>query len=224
MRLAEILRCFLIYFNWKTIYFNLYYLPFREALRLPVFLSRNTKLKRVKGSIQIFGIRRPGMIRIGTEEIGIYDMKHNRPVWENSGRVIFEGYAVIKYGAKIIVGDNATLILGHNFRISSGSVIVCYKSIEFGADCRIAWDTQIIDTDFHKVFDSDSNHLNPDKKIKFGSNCWIGNHCLVQKGTQLGDMVVLSANSMINKVIPESHVILAGSPAKIIRTSIAWGA
>lgn len=224
MNLLERIRCVFVYFNVKTLYFNFHYLPFREAMLLPVFLSRNTKLKRVKGSINIYGIRRPGMIRVGAEEIGIYDMKHNRPVWENSGRVVFEGHAVIKYGAKIIVGEGATLRLGTNFRISSGSSIICYKSIEFGKDCRIAWDSQVLDTDFHKVFDFESNHLNPDKDIKLGNNCWIGNHCLVQKGTQLGDMVVLSSNSMINKVVEESHVILAGSPAKIIKTSIAWGA
>ena len=224
MRWKVIFRCFFLYLNWKTLYFNVVYLPFREAIRLPVFLSRNTKLKCLKGSIKIYGIRRPGMIRIGAEEIGIYDSKHNRPVWENSGLVVFEGHAVIKYGAKLIVGEGATLKLGNNFRITSGSAIICYKSVQFGNDCRIAWDTQIIDTDFHKVFDSESNHLNPDKEIRMGNNCWIGNHCLVQKGTQLGDMVVLSSNSMINKVFEESHVILAGSPARIIKTSIAWGA
>ena len=122
------------------------------------------------------------------------------------------------------MGEGASLKLGNNFRISSGSAIICFKSIQFGSDCRIAWGSQIIDTDFHKVYDADSNHLNPDKEIKIGNNCWIGNHCMVQKGTQLGDMVILSSNSMINKIVEESHVILAGSPAKITRTSIAWGA
>jgi len=163
------------------------------------------------------------MIRIGTREIGIYDKRHNRPVWENLGVVIFYGNAVIKYGAKIIVGKGAILKLGNNFRISSGSFIICYKSIEFGHDCRISWDSQIIDTDFHRVFDRDLNHINPDKEIRIGNHCWIGNHCLILKGSQMGNMVVLSSNSMINHVIPDNNVVLAGSPAKIVRTSITWG-
>jgi acetyltransferase-like isoleucine patch superfamily enzyme len=177
----------------------------------------------MKGTVKITGPLRPGMILIGAEEIGIYDKRHNRPVWENKGTVLFHGRAVIKYGAKIVVGENGILKLGNNFRITSGSFIICYKSVEFGDDCRISWNTQIIDTDFHKVYDSNSVHMNPDKEIRIGNNCWIGNHCLVHKGTHLRDMVVLSSNSMINKDIPESNIILAGSPASIIRTSITWG-
>lgn len=223
MRLLKIAKYFFTYLNLKTLYFNLYYLPFREALRLPVFLSRNTKLKCVKGSIRISSPIRTGMIRIGALEIGLYDMRHNRPIWENSGTVIFEGNAVIKYGAKIIVGEGATLKLGNKFRISSGSTVICYKSVEFGDDCRISWDSQVIDTDFHRVFDEEANHINPDKNVKLGNNCWIGNHCLVQKGTHLGNMVVLSSNSMVNNGNEVSNAILAGSPAKVIRNSITWG-
>jgi len=177
----------------------------------------------MKGSVEIAGPLRTGMVRVGAAEIGIYDMKHNRPVWENAGKVVFEGNAVIKYGAKIIVGEAGKLKLGNNFRISSGSSVICYKSIEVGDDCRISWDSQIIDTDFHRVFDQKSNHVNPDKDVKLGNNCWIGNHCLVQKGTLLANMVVLSSNSMINSIINSSNVILAGCPAKVIRDSITWG-
>ena len=223
MMIARSIRSFLIYFNFKTLYFNFHYLPFREAMYLPVFLSRNAKLRCMKGSIEICGSRRPGMIRLGAAEIGIYDMKHNRPVWENAGKVVFKGDAVIKYGAKIIVGEAGTLKVGKNFRISSGSSVICYQSVEVGDDCRISWDSQIIDTDFHRVYDLESNHINPNKDVKLGNNCWIGNHCLVQKGTRLADMVVLSSNSMINKIIDCSNVILAGSPAKVIRDSITWG-
>ena len=223
MKLTRIIKSYLIYFNLKTIYFNFHYLPFREALYLPIFLSRRTKLKCVKGTVQISGSISSGMIRIGALEIGIYDMRHNRPVWENHGTVIFEGNAIIKYGAKIIVGKGGVLKLGNQFRISSGSAIICFKSIEIGHDCRISWDSQIIDTDFHKVYDMESNYINPDKEVKLGNHCWIGNHCLVQKGTKMGNMVVLSSNSMVNNGNTENNVVLAGSPAKIVRESITWG-
>jgi acetyltransferase-like isoleucine patch superfamily enzyme len=222
MKALRHIKNFVVYFNRKTIYFNFHYLPFRTAMHLPVFVSRNTKLKCMKGTVQISGTATTGMIRIGTNEIGIYDRRHNRPVWENAGVVIFRGTAVIKYGVKIVVGKEARLKLGNNFRISSGSYVICYKSIEFGDDCRISWDSQIIDTDFHRILDSDRNHINPDKEIKIGNNCWIGNHSLVLKGTRVGNMVVVASNSLINRSIPENNIILAGSPAKIIRTSITW--
>jgi len=223
MNALETLKNFLTYFNRKTIYFNFHYLPIRQAMRFPVFITRNTKLKCMKGTIKITCPLKPGMIKIGVGEIGIYDKLHNRAIWENLGNIIFNGNAIIKYGAKIVVGETGTLELGDNFRITSGSFIVCFKSIIIGNDCRISWACQIIDTDFHRVYDSKSNYVNPDKEIKFGNNCWIGNHCLVHKGTHLGNMVVLSSYSMVNKMILENNVILAGIPAKVIRTDITWG-
>jgi acetyltransferase-like isoleucine patch superfamily enzyme len=222
MKILEKIKTFLLYCNFKTIYFNFHYFTILDALHFPVFLSRNTKLRCTKGNVKIIAPLRPGLVRIGTDETGLYDKKHNRPVWENMGTVIFHGLGNIKYGAKIIVGINATLEMGDNFRLSSGSSVICYKSIKFGYNCRISWDTQFIDTDFHRVFDSNHNHVNPDKEIILGNDCWIGNHCLIQKGTHLRNIIVVASNSMVNIDCPESNIILAGSPAKVLRTSITW--
>ncbi len=177
----------------------------------------------MKGSVEISGPLHTGMIRIGTEEVGFYDRRHNRTIWENEGKIDFQGVTRIKYGASIIVAEGANLLLGEGFRISSASSIICYKSIEFGENCRISWETQILDTDFHKVFNEKKEHINPDKEIRIGNDCWIGHHSIIRKGTNLGDMVVIASNSMVNGNIPEHNVILAGSPAKIIKTSITWG-
>lgn len=177
----------------------------------------------MKGSVVISGPLRTGMVRIGTNEIGIYDRRYNRPVWENSGVVEFHGNALIKYGARIIVAEKGHLILGDRFRISSGSSIICYKLIDIGQNCRISWDSQVMDTDFHRVYNLHNEHINPDKKIRIGNDCWIGNHCFIQKGTHLGNMVVIASNSLVHSGKPDNNVILGGSPAKVIKRSISWG-
>lgn len=164
-----------------------------------------------------------GMIRIGTNEIGLYVKRFNSPVWENEGLIEFQGDALMKYGAKIIVAEGAKLKLGSGFRISSGSQIICFKSIELGENCRISWDCQIMDTDFHMVFDETHKRINPDKGIRLGNDCWIGNHSFIQKGTILGNMVVVASNSMVNSRSEDRNVILAGNPAQVVRNSIAWG-
>ena len=223
MKFGASLRAAYYHLNIKTFVFNFHYLPFKKAVRLPFFLSRNAKLKSMKGAVRISGSLRTGMIRIGTEEVGFYDKRHNRPIWENAGTVVFGGVARIKYGASIVVGHGAELTLGDGFKISSGSRIICYKSLKIGRNCRISWDSQIIDTDFHRVFDKNSHHINPDQEIRIGDNCWIGNNSFIQKGSILGNMIVVASNSMVNSQITEDNVILAGSPAKIIKTSITWG-
>jgi acetyltransferase-like isoleucine patch superfamily enzyme len=210
------------YLNFKTIYFNFHYLPFDKAVRFPVLVSRNTKLRRVKGTIEITDPVRTGMIRIGTEEIGIYDRRHHRPVWENSGKVIFRGSAVIKYGAKIVVGPQGILTIGDQLRMASGSYIICYHSVTIGHSCRISWNTQILDTDFHRILDLQGNHLNPDSSIILGDHNWIGHSTTIAKGTELGEMVVVGSHSLLNKKYDGHHVILAGIPAKVVREGITW--
>lgn len=223
MKFGASIRAAYFHLNFKTFVFNFHYLPFKQAVHLPFFLSRNTKLKSMKGAVRVSGPLRPGMIRIGTEEVGFYDKRHNRPIWENAGMVDFKGVARIKYGASIVVGFGARLTLGEGFKISSGSRIICFKSVEIGRNCRISWDSQIIDTDFHRVFDENSKHMNPDREIRIGDDCWIGNKSSIQKGCNLGNMIVVASNSMVNSQIRGDNVILAGNPAKIIKTSITWG-
>lgn len=177
----------------------------------------------MKGKVELPAKIRTGMIRIGAFEIGHYDRKHNRPIWENKGKIVFKGEALIKYGAKIIVGEKGVLEIGDKFRLSSGSYIICYKKVALGSNCRISWDTQIIDTDFHRIFDKSGRTLNPDKDIIIGDNCWIGNRCTINKGSLLKEYTIVASNSLTNKAYDQPHVILAGMPATIIRTGVEWG-
>ncbi len=210
------------FLNHKTIYLNFKYLPIRQAVHLPFFVSYKVRLRKVKGKVIIACSLKPGLIKLGVFEIGLYDKKHNRVVWENEGVITFKGPALFKYGSILIVGPFGRLELGNNFRFSSGSVIICYKNIIIGDNCRVSWDTQIIDSDFHRILDKDGVQINPDKEIIIGDNCWIGNRTTINKGAFLGSDTVVASNSLVNKKFEFSNVIIAGIPAKIIRSGISW--
>jgi acetyltransferase-like isoleucine patch superfamily enzyme len=160
---------------------------------------------------------------MGAEETGIHDKRHNRVVWENSGKIVFKGSALFKYGAKVIVGPEGALKIGDNFRMSSGSHIICYHLVDIGDACRIGWNVQIMDTDFHTIYDREGKLLNPDAPILFGSNCWIGHSSIINKGVELGDMVVVASNSLINRKYEGNNMIIAGCPAKVVREEIVLG-
>ena len=55
------------------------------------------------------------------------------------------------------------------------------------------------------------------KDIFIGKNCWIGANCVILGGTKLGENVTVAAGSVVNKEFPD-NVVVAGSPAKIIKT------
>ena len=61
--------------NFNSIYFNFKYFPFEEAVKFPVFVSRNVLLKEYAVKIQFDTPLQTGMIRLGFGEVGVFDNK-----------------------------------------------------------------------------------------------------------------------------------------------------
>lgn len=54
---------------------------------------------------------------------------------------------------------------------------------------------------------------------KIGKQCFIGANAIIMPGVEIGDEVIVGSGSVVTKNIP-SNTIVAGNPAKIIRTNI----
>jgi hypothetical protein len=139
------------YINLKTIYFNLKYLPYTQALKFPVLISKNVYLKEVSGKIHFDCPIRFGLIRIGYGNVGIFDKKMSRTIWDVSGDVTFCGYGTIGHGSKIMVASGGSLIFGDRLKISAEASFIVYNKIQIGYNCYMAWETLLMDTDFHKI-------------------------------------------------------------------------
>lgn len=225
-KLKNIVRI-LWYLNFKTIVFNFKYFKLSEAFLFPVFISDNVLLRQMKGNVEILGDKlETGMIRIGYGNVGIFDKKKSRAIWEVSGKVIFKGETNIGHGSKIIVAEVANLIFGERFTISAESTIVCFHKIEFGSDCLLSWDILAMDTDFHKIYSLESREqLNKNEEIIIGDKCWIGCRSLILKGALLPDNTVLAANSLVTnnkKSKMPSNSILGGTPLKVLKEGVFW--
>ena len=94
----------------KTIWFNFHYLPWRQAVKLPIFLYR-AKILRAKGSITISGDISTGMIRLGEPTVSLYPSTGF--IWENhGGRCSFAGKCVIGNASGISLGCRCTILKG----------------------------------------------------------------------------------------------------------------
>lgn len=208
--------------NPKTIYFNFRYLPWRLAIRFPIWISSNTYLRKTKGTICINGPISTGMIRIGYGDIGIFDKKRSRAIWEVSGKVVFEGSAEIGHGSKISVGNSGELVFGKNFMITAESAIIAYKKVLFGNDCLLSWDILIMDTDFHPIYHASNEIVNPDAEIIIGHSVWIGCRSLILKGSTIPDGSVIAANSLVSQKLTGTNQIFGKNPLTTIAENIFW--
>ena len=206
----------------KTIYFNFKYLKFNQALKLPIFVSHRVWLMETGGQVTISQPIKTAMVRIGFGEVGIFDRHRSRTIWQVNGQVIFNGNANIGHGSKISVAEAGKLTLGDKFTITAESSIVCFKEIQFGCECLLSWDTLIMDTDFHKIKDSNGNIINEPCPILIGDHVWIGCRCLILKGSMIPDNCIVGANSTVSKSIMGTNQIIAGNPCTVLKENVEW--
>jgi|WetSurMetagenome_2_1015567.scaffolds.fasta_scaffold204373_1 acetyltransferase-like isoleucine patch superfamily enzyme len=212
----------LLKINLKTLYFNFKYLPFSQAIKMPVILSRKVYLLATSGKIVFEGPVKMGLIQIGFGNIGIFDKKRSRTIWEVNGKVVFKGKTNIGHGSKISVGKEGTLTLGENFTISAESTIVAFSQINFGNNCLLSWDILVMDTDFHKIIDESGEIINKPRPIMIGDKVWIGCRSLILKGTVIPDNCVIGANSTVSKPLEKQSCLYVGNPAKCVKETVTW--
>lgn len=203
-------------------YFNFKYLPFKDAIKFPFFVSRNVFLLETNGTIKIDAPIKTGMIQIGYGYIGIFDMKRSRSIWQVSGEVTFKGKAHLGHGTKISVNEDAHLEFGNNFRVTAESEIITQKNIQFGDNVLVSWNCLIMDTDFHKIYDQTGALINPPEPIIVGHKVWIGCRNVILKGSKISDGSIIGANSFLSKDISDKSGLFAGNPVRFIKGDISW--
>lgn len=204
----------------KTLRFNLHYFPLKIALRLPVFVSHRTFLRELHGKIVLPEKVNTAMIKIGFGDVGHYDRKRSRSIWQVSGTVAFGGKASIGHGSKLSVRGNLTL--GADFNMTAESTIVCAHQISFGNDCLLSWDILIMDTDEHPIINQDGIRTNPDKPILVGNHVWIGCKCTLLKGTEIPNNAIVAAGTLLTSAFSGENQVIGGNPPAVLKSDVRW--
>jgi acetyltransferase-like isoleucine patch superfamily enzyme len=185
--------------------------------RFPVIADFGSKIRKAhKAKLEIQGRLYLGGRYIGDQSGADTYMKLPRGT---TCRIL--GRVKLGPGVRVILEPGANFSIGDNTYITAASIIHCSTSISIGRDCAIAWGTTIMDTDFHSIVYEDGNQNSISKPIVIGDKVWIGCNCTILKGVTIGNNNVIAANSLVNRDVPPNSLV-AGNPARVVKTGIDW--
>ena len=205
-----------------SIYFNFHYLPFKQAIRLPIVLYKPS-FRKLKGSLVILDDVpiTPAMIKLGNYCVSLYP-NDGVMIDNNGGTIIFHGKTELNSGIKISIGPKGTLEFGKNVRSTAHTKIVAYNHIYIDDDVLIGWDCLFMDSDLHQLTRCKDGPLPiAFGKIYVGKNTWVASKCDIMKNTYLPDNSVVAFRSLTNRDYgKETDILLGGAPAEIIKHNI----
>lgn len=217
------LRFFFFHINWiKTIWMNFRALPFKQAIKFPIIVAYNVKIKSV-GKIVLRDDVHIGMVSIGVIRISDFENNSSRTVFNNMGEISIGGNVKLHPGAVIVIHPGAVMTLGRRVGIGGNSKVICYKSITIGNDFRCSWNSQILDTDFHFLHNIVKDKYYPrSKAVVIGDNVFVGNGSTIAKGTVIPDGCVVSCISKVSGDFTSSgaNLLIVGNPAKVVKTGV----
>lgn len=202
-----------------TLYFNFIFLPFKQAIRFPVFIYGWPKLYAQMGNIECIGECYSGMVRLNVSFAGgpQYAMGNTElTIW---GKIIFRGKCLIGSGDKIVVGG--ILDMGKDTKLMNAVNVTAHMFVRIDEHSRIAHRSQILDSNYHYIADFRHNVVKRlAHPIKIGKYCWVCNSTTITGGAVIPDKIIVASNSLVNKnlsEIPEESIV-GGVPAKLVAT------
>ena len=124
----------------------------------------------------------------------------------------------LRYGAYIEVVNGGKLIIGQG-AANVGLTIMCAKEVTIGNGVRIGRNVSIRDWNGSHVIITKTykNHA----PVHIEDHVWLCSGCSVMPGVTIGEGSVVAANSTVTNDVPP-HTLVAGTPAKVLKTDIEW--
>lgn len=200
--------------------------PGNIAKKLPIYVGKNADINEVyKGSIEIqkgLEIKR-GMVRFGICPIPMVSDKNLVTLLRISpkAKLILGENVKIYTGCSVIVTYKGVMSIGSDFLINQKSLLYCANLVTIGDHCRIGWEVQLYDSNFHFIYDCINHRIgNAMGRVVIGHNVWIGNRSTISKGAVIPDYSIVGSNSFVSKVLSNEIVgggIWAGMPVSLKR-------
>lgn len=150
-------------------------------------------------------------------------------IYGNNNTVIIKENCYL-HNFKLVLGypdspvNDCYVEIGNNVNFNAGYIQIGEDNsrITIGDGSMFSFGTEMSCTDHHSILDEEGNLLNRGEFIEIGKNVWGCKNVTIMKNTKIPDDSILAANAVITKQFEERGSILAGNPAKQVKTGIHW--
>lgn len=136
--------------------------------------------------------------------------------------LVIDGAFEIGPNVHLSVADGGELKIGGQ-KHSSGSGITCdsrvmvERFVSIGADCIIAWGVFISDSDWHSI-----DGVVRTEPVLIGDRVWVAHNSSILRGASVASGSIVAARSVVNRKHTEERAMLAGAPARVVKTEVSW--
>lgn len=130
------------------------------------------------------------------------------------------GWVVLASGVYLNAAANASVHLGGGTYVSLSSRLLVEQELWIGRDCAISWDVLITDSDYHYL-EVRGEPRSMTAPIRLGDRVWVGARAVILKGVTIGAGTVVAAGAVVTRSVPDRSLV-AGTPARVIRTDVTW--
>ncbi len=207
---------------FRTIIFNFKYLPYNQALHLPIIISGKLEVRHLK----------KGQIIIEDPKFRVLEFGSSNYPWAPKqtsclnccGTMTIKGNGKhwFRQGAIINISPGAELLIGNNFTCAPNLRLTVTNKVVIGNDNMWSYDNIVLDSDIHVITDMNGNKLNKKGIIIFGDRVWMGARCTVLKNVSIADDIIIGSTTVVSKSLLDPNSIYVGPAARKVKTGIKW--
>ena len=119
-------------------------------------------------------------------------------------------------GCRVTIGDRV-VINGVTLYLQEDN-----SWVSIGDDSQLSWGVDVWCTDVHTITDLEGKELNYAESIESGRLVWVGKDVKIGKNVRICDHSIVGWGSIVTKRFDEPNVIIAGTPAKIVKRGVNW--
>ena len=152
-------------------------------------------------------------------------MGSRRPIFISLGSgstLRIAGDFTIGPGCRISLSPDSELTIGGRKTesasgITENTLVMVKKRVVIGTDFICSWDCFITDCNWHLLEGRPSQ-----SDTVIGDHVWVAHGVSILQGARIGDGSVVASRSLVIKEHPQLRALLAGNPARVVRTDVKW--